>query len=147
MNIVEDGAHPDGNEQLLGAIVGIYDENMDPAKYIAASAAGDGTVAGYLMVADHPHQEFLCQEDADTTPIALASHGHNADVITTTAGSTATGLSAFEIDSSSSGTSADLQVKLHYAHPEDTVPATATYHTRWIVTINEHYFASYSKGI
>ena len=147
LNIVEDSAHPDGNDHLLGAIVGCYDENMDPCKYIAAAETGDSTVAGYVMVADHPGQEFLVQEDADTTPIPLASMGQNCDIETTDSGTDSTGVSGFELDSSTAGTSAALNVKLHYAHYEDTVPATATYHTRWIVTINEHFFAYDTDGI
>lgn len=145
--IVEDSAHPDGNDHLLGAIVGIYDEDMDPAMYIAAAETGDSTVAGYIMVADHPMQEFLVQEDADTTPIPLASIGQNVDLITTDSGTTGTGLSGFELDSNTAATTQALQCKLHYPHPEDTVPATATYHTRWIVTINEHFFGRQTDGI
>lgn len=51
----------------LGAVTACFDEDMDPVSYIAAAEAGDATVAGYVLVADHPYQQFLAQADAAVT--------------------------------------------------------------------------------
>jgi len=141
--IIEDGSDPAGDAGLLGATVAVFDENMFPVKYIAASEAGDGTVAGYVMVADHPDQLFVMQEDSDGNAITATEMGQNADYVTGT-GSSTTGLAAQEIDSDSAATAAALNLKLHFAHPDDT--ATENY-CRYIVTINEHYYGDTIAGL
>lgn len=143
MPIIEDGDIVADGDTLLGAVVGVFSEKMDPLSYMAVGRVGAGGVAGFLMIADHPDQEFIIQEDADTTPIPLTSSEMNADLEAPAlnAGDTGTGISKCEIDSSTAATTASLQVKLRRPHLEDTVPATATYHTRWIVTINGHALA------
>jgi len=148
MNVIAMAAKPDDTAGLLGATVAVFDEHMDPVPYIVATEVGDSTVAGYIMVADHPDQEFLVQEDA-ATPIALASAGMNCDIESTTlvTGTVATGISLQELASDRVSATATYQCKLHYPHLEDTVPATSTYHTRWVVTFNEHYYGDTMAGI
>lgn len=143
MPIVEDGDIVADGDLLLGAVIDILDYNMDPLVYMPVAHTGDGTIAGFIMVADHPDQEFCIQEDADTTPIPATSSEMNADLEAPAlnAGDTSTGNSKCEIDSHTAADTATLQVKLRRPHPEDTVPATATYHTRWIVTIQGHALA------
>jgi hypothetical protein len=51
----------------LGAVTACFDEKMDPIQYIDVARAGDATVAGYVLVADHPYQQFLAQADAAIT--------------------------------------------------------------------------------
>ena len=55
---------------------------------------------------------FEIQEDADTTPIAAASVGLNAQVLQTQAGSTVTGLSGMELDSSTVATTNTFPVRI-----------------------------------
>lgn len=150
--IIEDGAVPDGvadTQKLLGAVTGIFDENMDPVKYIAAAETGDGTVAGYVLVADHPDQLFIAQEDGDTNAIDLAEVGQNADIISVAlcAGDTNTGISTQEIDSTTAGATAALDIKLHFPHPDDTVADDTNCHARWICSINTHFFDSFNAGV
>ena len=150
MQSIDDSAVPDANDNLLGVVIAIMDEDMDPVPYIAAADQGDGTICGFVMVADHPDQEFVVQEDCNTTPIALASAGKNVEVQSQTfcAGTAATGRSLQELDSDTVGTTAALDVKLHYPHPEDIVPGTeGTWHPRWIVTINSHHFGDTIAGL
>lgn len=141
--IVEDGGIIAASDRILGGVVAVFDKDMDPLAYMPVGTVGDSTVAGYLMVADHPEQEFVIQEDAETTPIPKDSAEMNTDfiIVALNAGDTGTGLSSAEIDSSDTATTLGLHLRLHYPHPDDTVPATATYHTRWIVTINAHQLA------
>lgn len=145
---IKDDAVPDGEAAILGSVLGIFDENMDPVNYIAAAEAGNSTIAGYVLVADHPQQMFIAQEDSDGNAIELAEGGMNANVVAATlcAGDTNTGISTMEIDSDSAATTAALQVKLYQPHPDDT-PATDTYWCRWICTVNEHYWGDTIAGV
>lgn len=146
--IIEDGSVIDGDAQLLGSVIAIFDENMAPAKYIAAAEAGDGTVAGYIMVADHPDQLFLAQEDGATNAIDLNETGYNADVICVAlnAGSSTTGLSTQQIDSDSAANTEALQVRLVKPHEDDTVADDSNPYARWVVMINEHFFGATKGG-
>lgn len=128
---------------LLGSIVSLFDSNMDPIKYLPISTTGDGIVAGYAMVADDPHQLFLAQEDGDTTPIAAASIGLNADMIGT-GGSTVTGRSTMEIDSDTVNTTATLALNIREAHEQDTINSAWC---RFIVTVNAHKYGSGIAGV
>ena len=147
MNIIADAAVPDDTAGIIGAVVAIFDEDMDPIPYIPLTDAGDGTVAGYIMVADHPDQEFLIQEDGVGTPIPLSKGGMNCDygsATTKSLGTAATGVSLAELDSSTVGSGSDIQLKLHYPHLEDTVNSA---YCRWVVSINEHYYGDTMAGI
>lgn len=136
---IEDGSVPDDNPALLGSVVEIFDENMDPVKRIVAGEAGDSTVAGYVMVADSPNQLFVAQEDKEVNAITATEGGQNANIISGTlcAGNAVTGISLQEINSDTAATTAALNVKLVRPHPLDTIAADFC---RYIVLINEHYY-------
>ena len=148
MQSIEDGSVPDGNPGLLGSVLSVMDEDMNPLSYIAAARAGNSTIAGYVMVADHPDQQFVAQEDADSNAITLAEGSMNADMISVAlcAGDTKTGISRQEIDSDTAAATAALQIKLFAPHPHDT-PANDSYWCRYICQINEHYYGDTIAGI
>ena len=145
--IVEDGSVVDGDPNLLGAVVSVEDEDGLPLAYMAPDRAGNGTIAGYLMIADHPDQLFIAQEDG-TTVIGIASAGLNTEISTTAlqAPNTDTGRSTMEIDSSEVATTATLQIKLIRPH-EDDIPGVEGEHCRWVCTINEHHYGDNYAGI
>lgn len=128
---------------LLGAAIGFFDPDMDPINYLAAATVGDETVAGYVLIADHPMQKFIAQEDSDGNSIEASEIGYNADM-KGTGGNTTTGISTMEIDSTSAANTASLAVKLLSAHPDDTI---ATANCRFIVTINSHHNAPNVVGV
>ena len=150
LGLEEDATPSAGNTPLwVGSVLSLFDSDFDPVMYIAATTTGNGTIAGYAMVADHPMQEFLVQEDGDTSSLVLASIGENIDLIATTAGSTMTGLSGHMIDSDTLGsTSVSQDIRIHNSHPEDTINATNTAgrYGRFIVTINAHFWDSNLAG-
>jgi len=129
---------------MLGGVIAVEDYTGHPLLYLPASTAGDGVVAGYVTVADHPMQEWVIQEDGDTTPVAAASVGLNADLIATNAGSTVTGRSGIEIDSDSVNVTATLAVHILRAHPFDTI---ASANCRFICQIKAHYLGANVVGI
>jgi len=149
--IIEDGAVPDGvanTQKLLGVVIAIFDENMDPVKRIIPATAGDGTVAGFVLVADHPEQLFVAQEDGTTAAIDLADVGENADIVSVAlcAGDANTGISKQEIASNTVHATAALDVKILFPHPDDTVGDDTNCHARWIVSINTHFFDKFHVG-
>ncbi|MFH0826138.1 MAG: hypothetical protein V2B18_25585 [Pseudomonadota bacterium] len=125
----------------LGAAMGFMDSDGDPILYLPASTTGDSVVAGYVLVADHPAQLFIAQEDGDTTPIAAANIGLNIEVILTHAGVASTGRSRQEIDSSSVANTNTFPYRLVRSYPGDTV---ASAYCRWVVTPNPnaHFYSS-----
>ena len=150
--ILEDGAVVDGvadTQKLVGVVTACFDEHMDPVKYIAATEAGDGTVAGFVMVADHPDQLFLVQEDGTTNAIDLADVGQNADIVSATnnEGNANTGLSTQQLASDTVAATAALDVKLQFPHPDDTVGNDTNCYARWIVSINTHFYDSFNAGL
>lgn len=150
--VIEDGAVPDGvanTQKLLGSVTAVFDENMDPTSYLAPAAAGDGTVAGFVLVADHPDQLFIGQEDGTTAAIDLADVGQNADIQSATlcAPNTNTGQSTQEIASDTVAATAALDLKLEFPHPDDTVGNDTNCHARWIVSINTHFYDRFHAGL
>ena len=142
--IIEDGSVPDSDTHILGSVLAVYDENMFPISYIAPARVGNGTIAGYVLVADHPDQMYIAQEDGVTNAIDLAEIGQNCDTIAGTlcAGDTNTGMSLMKLDSNTAATTAALQMRLVKPFEDDTPDVDATPYSRWICTINEHFFNS-----
>ena len=85
----------------------------------------DGMMASYVPATDttytykaiinvHPDTLYICQEDGDTTALALTDMGNNANLIYTETANTATGVSAMEINSDSqSASTTTLDVHLY----------------------------------
>ena len=129
----------------LGAVLAVLDSNGDPLSYLPASTTGDSVVAGYVLVADHPMQEFLVQEDGAVTPIAAASLGLNVAVISTHTGNTTNGRSKQEIDSDSVNTTATLALRILRSYKDDTVGSA---YCRWVVQPNPNaHFKSSATAI
>ncbi len=143
MGIEIDATGAAGDE--LGAVLELMDSNGDPISYLPASTTGDSVVAGYALVADHPMQEYLVQEDGDTTPIAAASVGLNVAMISTHTGDTNTGKSKQEIDSNTVNTTSTLALRVLRSYPGDTVGSA---YCRWVVIPNPNaHFKSSATAI
>ena len=93
-----------------------------------------GTIQADVL--DDPNQLFIIQSDED---IEQADFGKNADVVVG-AGSTTTGLSAMELDSSDIGTGAAKNLKLIGIY--DTPGNALGNFCQVVVKINEHLYGS-----
>ena len=93
-----------------------------------------GTIQADVL--DDPNQLFIIQSDED---IVQADFGKNADVVVGS-GSTTTGVSAMELDSSTIATTAALNLKLIgiYDTPENALGNFC----QVVVKINEHLYGS-----
>ena len=87
-------------------------------------------------VLDDPNQMYIIQSDED---IVQADFGKNADVVVGT-GSTTTGVSAMELDSSTIATTAALNLKLIGIY--DTPGNALGNFCQVVVKINEHLYGS-----
>jgi hypothetical protein len=94
------------------------------------------------FVADDPDQLFIAQQDSAVSNIVAADLNLNADLIFG-AGSTTTGMSGVEIDSSSKNTTATLQVRLIDFYDVPSNDATAN-NSVIVVKINNHQLGSHT---
>ena len=140
---VADDAVLAAGDFLIGAVLACFDEKMDPVKYIAVSEAGDATIAGHLLIADHPQQLFVAQEDAADNAITVAEGQCNAEVYppAANAGNTSTGISKMEIDSSSAANTSTLMLRLLRPHPDDVAAVDGKW-CRYICMINTHAYGN-----
>lgn len=125
---------------ITGVVVGVYPNPSDLNKrYRPASTEA------VVMVADYPEELFVIQADGS---VAADDVGLNAVLIDTHSGSTVTGDSGTELDTTSDGPASDAsnQLMIIGALPAvDNDPTAAN--ARWIVRINLHTEATDAAGV
>ena len=94
------------------------------------------------FVADDPDQLYIAQQDSDGSNLVAADLNLNADLVFG-AGSTSTGMSGVEIDSSTKNTTAALQVRLIDFYDTPSNDATAN-NSILVVKINNHQLGSHT---
>lgn len=113
---------------VVGVCVGVKPVTSASTTYCEASTLRT------IYVADNPSLIFEIQEDSDGGALVAGDAGENADIIVA-AGSTTTGRSGMEIDSSTSAAAA-ATLRLHrlVKRPDNELGNQA----RWEVIIGEH---------
>lgn len=126
-----------GGNYFSGVIVGFLADQDDLTKHYRVAST-----ERIVLVCDDPDVIFECQEDSDGGALTAADAGLNADIVIGT-GSTTTGLSAVEIDSSTVATTNTLQLRLLRLKPveDNEIGSNAV----WEVKINLH-TARYTTG-
>ena len=145
----------DGIDNLIGSVLALFNEDMDPVKRILATTVGNSTIAGYALIADHPDQLFVGREDFATNALDTAEGSNNANIVSETLSlptvepQLTNGTSTQMIDSSSAATTAALNLKLYGPHPndvdlvaDDTPGSSSDEGARYICSITEHYYTS-----
>jgi len=129
-----DGKYPDvaqaaAGDAIRGVVVGFeVDPDNINYKYRPASTAMT------LLVCDDPDAIFEIQEDSVGGALAVTEVGENADLVVGS-GSTTTGLSGMELDSSDhKSATAQLRILRLVDRPDNELGTNA----RWQVLINEH---------
>lgn len=135
-------AAPGATIHILGTTLAVFDSNMDPLLYMPVGTVGDGTTAGYLLVADHQDQLYEAQGD---TAFALADLDLNYDVtsVALNAGDSNTGISKQEIAISGAAVTTTLPIRIYgQAYPE--LDSYAAVGCRMICSINPtaHYYGA-----
>jgi hypothetical protein len=126
--------------KITGVIIGFLANPSDLSKnYNPASTER------IAIVADSPLQEFEIQEESAGSPLAATSVGLNANVVFAESGSTTTGLSGVELDTTTPATDATFQLKILRLvdAPENAIGQ----HAKWRVKINNHTEANIVAGI
>lgn len=122
-----------GGSYISGVVVGFEPLRTDlTVLHRAASTLRN------VYVADDPALIFEVQEDAlPSTPLAVADVGLNADLIATQAGSTTTGKSGWQLDTSTKATTNTLQLRIEgFVQREDNEVGVAN--AKVLVSINLH---------
>lgn len=123
---------------VIGAVVGIV---VDPL-LINSPQYRVASTARYLMVADDPNLLFEVQEDAVGGALASASVGLNASLIVGS-GSTTTGQSGMQLDTSTAATTATLELKImEFVQRADNEVASAN--AKVLVKFNNHQLGSHT---
>jgi len=126
---------------ILGVFQGVNYRNSSGevvfSKYWPASTATFNSEDAKALVVDQPDVIFEMQQDSDTDTPSQADIGTNADFIATHTGSTLTGLSKEEVDTSTCTTAtANLRILRFVPKPDNAVGAYAKVE----VLINEHFY-------
>ena len=141
-NIQKHGANT--SDAVVGVFNGCFYTDPTTKKptfrnhFPASLSPGDGIA----FVADDPNQLFIAQQDSAAGNIVAADLNLNADLVFG-AGSTTTGMSGVEIDSSSKNTTAALQVKLLDFYDAPSNDATAN-NSVLVIKINNHQLGSHT---
>ena len=118
---------------LLGVVVGFPAQAGYTADSLIYRAASTGR---YVLVADAPDLVFEIQEDSVGGALAITDVMRNADIVVA-AGSTTTGTSGMEIDSSDIK---DATAQLRLLGPVLRADNEIGTNCKWLVVINEHTF-------
>ena len=126
---------------ILGVFQGVNYRNSSGevvfSKYWPASTVTFNSEDAKALVVDQPDVIFEMQQDSDTDTPSQADIGTNADFIATHTGSTLTGLSKEEVDTSTCTTAtANLRILRFVPKPDNAVGAYAKVE----VLINEHFY-------
>lgn len=125
---------------ITGVIVGFLTNFDDTSKnYNPASTEA------IAIVADDPSQHFEIQEETAGTALAATSVGLNANVVYAESGSTVTGISGVELDTSTPASTGTFQLKI--LRLVDRVDNAIGQHAKWEVKINRHSDANAVVGL
>lgn len=128
-------------DAVVGVVVGVVPETADSTIYRANSTSR------YVMVADDPNLLFEVQEDSTGGALAATAAGGTCILAGFTSGSTTTGLSAVELDSSElsevSDVNDDVRIIELVQRPDNAVGTNA----KWLVRLNVHQYVNAAVGV
>jgi hypothetical protein len=128
-------------DAAVGVVVGfeVDPTSLDTPQYRRASTKR------IALVADDPNVLLVAQEDGDSDPLETTDMGQNVTFIVGS-GSTVTGASGMQLDSTTHATTATLPFKLmEFVATPDNENALATggqAYSRWVVKWNNHQLVS-----
>lgn len=115
---------------ITGVVVGVEPiySNLNQSGVLLAADTG------YVLVADHPEQEFVVQDNGGATGIAITDIGQHIDSVAAIDANTSTGRSKYEIDTEAKSTNNTWVICRLWDSPNNEVGANA----RWVVKPNLH---------
>jgi hypothetical protein len=138
------GDTPGDEFLILGAVQAVFDHKMNPIMYMPATTVGDGTVAGYALVADHPDQQFVANMGEAAITAADMDLNYPIDGKALYAPqSTSTGLSAQFIKTTNAAVTKTIPIRLYrMAYPDKDSGAAVGARVICGITPACHYWAS-----
>lgn len=124
-------------DAVLGAIVAVEAVTADSLAYRVAATER------YCLVADDPHQIFEVQEDGTS---AVTAVGNVADLAAFTSGTAAYGTSITEISTASISASGDGTEDVVMLGLSQRADNEVGLNSKWLVKLNNHFFADASAG-
>ena len=126
---------------VIGVVVGVEPVTSNSTIYREAS------VDRYVWVADDPNLVFVAQEDAVGGALAVTAIGNAADLISFTSGSTTTGRSSMQVDTSTATASGDATEDVlivgFLQRPDNEVGVA---NAKVLVRLNNHFFIDGQAG-
>lgn len=113
---------------ITGVVVAIEPSPTRSTKYLAS---GD---TGYVLVADHPNQEFVVQDNGGATGIVITNLGQHIDSVAAIDCDSTTGRSKYELDTEAIATDNTWSLVRKYDAPDNAVGANCM----WVVKPNLH---------
>lgn len=105
-----------------------------------------GSTAGYILVCDDPDVVFEIQEDSVGGALAATAVGNVADLTGFTAGSTFTGSSGMQVDSSTASAAGDGTQDVLLVGLVQRVDNEIGANAKWLVRLNNHAFVDGNVG-
>jgi len=132
------------DESMPIGVNGVRDNAMSTGA-LNFQGHSSASTANVIQVLVGPDVLYEVQEDAGGGALAITDIGINAAVLAT-AGSTTTGRSAMELDSSTAATTATLPLKIvdFVQRPDNEIGSVGA---RWIVRLNDTHFTAAVAGI
>ena len=129
---------------ISGVFMGCFYTDPTTSKPTFRNNFPDGLAASdaIAFISDDPDQLYIAQQDSVGSNVVAADLHTNANMVMA-AGSTTTGMSKAEIDSSSKNTTATLQVRLMDFYDLPSNDATAN-NSILVVKINNHQLGSHT---
>lgn len=115
---------------ITGVVIAVEPirSNLNQFNYLAAADTG------YVLVADHPQQEFVVQDNGGATGIVVTNIGQHVDSVTALDANTTIGRSKYEIDTEAIATDNTWRIERLYDQEGNAVGANA----KWVVKANLH---------
>lgn len=126
--------------KITGVIIGFLANPLN-----LNSVYNPASTEAVAIVADSSLQEFEIQEETAGTALAVTAVGLNANLVFAESGSTVTGLSGAELDTSTPATTSTFQLKI--LRLVDAPDNAIGQHAKWRVKINNHTEANVTSGI
>lgn len=134
-------ANVSSGDAVVGVVVGVEPVTADSAIY------RENSTARYVYVADDPNLLFEVQEDSDGGALSATAAGGTCTLTGFTSGSTVTGRSSIEIDSSGLSETADTDDDVLIIGAVQAPDNAIGNYCRWLVRLNNHAYVDAATGV
>lgn len=129
-------------DAVVGVVVGVVPVTADSTIY------RENSTSRYVMVADDPNLLFEVQEDSTGGALAATAAGGTCTLTGFTSGSTTTGLSGIELDSSELSETADVNDDVRIISAVQRADnEVGSANANWLVRLNVHQYVNAATGV